>query len=73
MWRELVSLSVGCVKYLRSRNRLPILWGFAMATYPPDLEACVQQKIDSGEFRSRDELAIKAELAAELDAQGRPK
>ena len=31
-----------------------------MATYPPDLEAYVQQKIDSGEFRSRDELAVEA-------------
>lgn len=84
-----------------------------MATYPPDLEAYVQQKIAAGQFRSREELAIeavrlyreieqkranlksdvqaaideadrglcepmdidaiKAELRAELDSQGRPR
>jgi Arc/MetJ-type ribon-helix-helix transcriptional regulator len=31
-----------------------------MATYPPDLEAYVQQKISTGEFGSREELAIEA-------------
>jgi len=31
-----------------------------MATYPPELEAYVQQKIASGEFNSRDELAVEA-------------
>lgn len=31
-----------------------------MAIYPPDIEAYVQQKIASGEFGSRDELAAEA-------------
>jgi Arc/MetJ-type ribon-helix-helix transcriptional regulator len=31
-----------------------------MGTFPPDIEAYVQQKIASGEFRSRDELAAEA-------------
>ncbi|MEX0978781.1 MAG: hypothetical protein WDZ48_08025 [Pirellulales bacterium] len=41
-----------------------------MATYPPDLEAYVQQKIASGEFQSRDELAAEAvRLYRELEAR----
>ena len=31
-----------------------------MATFPPDLEAYVQQKVASGQFNSPDELAIEA-------------
>jgi Arc/MetJ-type ribon-helix-helix transcriptional regulator len=31
-----------------------------MATFLPDIEAYVQQKIASGEFRSRDEMAAEA-------------
>ena len=31
-----------------------------MATFLPDVEAYVQQKIASGEFRSREELAAEA-------------
>jgi putative addiction module CopG family antidote len=41
-----------------------------MATYPPDLEAYVQQKIASGEFHSRDELAVEAvRLYREVEAR----
>lgn len=31
-----------------------------MATFPPDIEAYVQQKIASGQFHSRDELSVEA-------------
>ena len=31
-----------------------------MSTYPPDLEAYVQQKIAAGDFSSREELTIEA-------------
>jgi putative addiction module CopG family antidote len=31
-----------------------------MATFPPDLEAYIQQKIATGQFGSRDELAVEA-------------
>jgi putative addiction module CopG family antidote len=31
-----------------------------MATFPPDIEAYVQQKISAGQFGSRDELAAEA-------------
>jgi Arc/MetJ-type ribon-helix-helix transcriptional regulator len=31
-----------------------------MATFPPDIEAYVQQKVASGQFHSRDELAVEA-------------
>ncbi len=31
-----------------------------MSTFPPDIEAYVQQKIASGQFHSRDELAVEA-------------
>lgn len=41
-----------------------------MATLPPDLEAYVQQKIASGEFGSRDELAAEAlRIYRELEAR----
>ena len=41
-----------------------------MATYPPDIEAYVQQKIASGQFRSRDELAAEAvRLYRDLEAK----
>jgi len=39
-----------------------------MAGYPPDLEEYVEQKVQSGEFRSRDEFAAEAaRLYRELD------
>lgn len=31
-----------------------------MASYPPDLEAYVAQKVESGEFSSRDDFAVEA-------------
>jgi Arc/MetJ-type ribon-helix-helix transcriptional regulator len=41
-----------------------------MAAFPPDIEAYVQQKIASGQFRSRDELAVEAvRIYRALDAK----
>jgi putative addiction module CopG family antidote len=41
-----------------------------MATYPPDLEAYVQQKLATGQFGSREELAIEAvRLYKEMEAK----
>ena len=41
-----------------------------MATFPPDIEAYVQQKIASGQFQSRDELAAVAiRLYRDLEAR----
>lgn len=31
-----------------------------MSTYPPDIEAYIEQKVASGQFRSRDEFAAEA-------------
>ncbi|MBI3839066.1 MAG: hypothetical protein HY288_14190 [Planctomycetia bacterium] len=41
-----------------------------MATYPPDIEGYVQQKLASGQFGSREELATEAiRVYRELEAQ----
>ena len=41
-----------------------------MAAFPPDIEAYVQQKIASGQFHSRDELAVEAvRIYRALDAK----
>ncbi len=41
-----------------------------MSTLPPDLEAYVEQKIASGQFRSRDELTVEAvRLFRDLEAK----
>jgi Arc/MetJ-type ribon-helix-helix transcriptional regulator len=43
-----------------------------MASYPPDLEEYVEQKVQSGEFRSRDDFAAEAaRLYRELEERHR--
>jgi len=43
-----------------------------MATYPPDIEQYIEQKIQNGEFRSRDDFAAAAaRLYREMDERHR--